>query len=298
MIAQTSNEAYVEYQRLVKLEEKLKKGNRGLNIINAEEFFKSKRFRIEVKKITEANLLEVKSEIVVNTNFPFADWRYSYEQIGVEEFLNQLKEWVSTPRYKFFIQHNRKRDNQASWWDLPKFKKFNVQFEEVDIDIGKCAEHELNLMSLNFVEEVKELLSQQREATEEESEDFEKYRLLLEKKGNLKRRLPKSNYSYGNEDKTLGISIDKKTFNEKLKSVEQELQKLCKKYPFLEMPSIDYQKILTQLSFKDWKAENNYDAEDEWSNFTDEDKEEYDGDFENFLKWCYEQYIESNDFDE
>jgi len=298
MITQTSDEAYSEYQRLKRIEEKLEKGNRGLNIINADKFFKPKRFSIEVLKVSEANLLEVKSKVQVNTNFPFRDWRYSYGEMGVQDFLNQLKEWVSTPKYKFLIIHNRKRDNQASYWDLPKFKEYNVQFEEVDFNIGKEAQHEINLKGFNFVEEVKQLLSEQREATEEEAKDFERFRFLIEELDSLKRQVPRSNYTCYNSNQTLNITIDKKDYNEKLKKIELEFTKLCKKYPFLKMPTIDYKEIIRELSFEDWKANGNKDeAEDEWSNFNDETKEEYEGDFENFLKWCYDEYLENNEFD-
>lgn len=300
MLAKTSSEAYNEYQRLRRVEEKLEKENRGLNIINADKFFKPERFCIEIKKVSKVNLMRTSSKIVINTDFPFANWSYSYGDISIEDFLQQLKEWVSTPGYKFFIQHNRKRDNKASWWELPKFKKFDIQFEDVDFDIGKEAQHEINLMGFDFIEEVKKLLSQQREATEKEAEDFERFRFLLEEIDNLKRQLAKPNGYYYSQrkDETFKIIIDKKSYNTKLGKVGQELKKLCEKYSFLKMPSLSYQKIIKKLSFEDWKAENEVEAEDEWSNFDDDDKEEHDGDFEGFLKWCYEHYLEHSDFDE
>ena len=189
-----------------------------------------------------------------------------------------------------------------SWWGLPEFRKFDIQFEVIDFDIGEEAQQELTLRGCDFVKEIKKLLSQQREATDEEAKDFERFRFLLEEKDNLKRQLPKSNdgyYSYDyKKDDTFKITIEKKTYNQKLEKVEQELKKLCKKYSFLEMPDVDYEKVVKRLSFKDFKAENITEIEENWAEYDDDEKEEYNGDFESFLKWCYEDYLESEDFDE
>lgn len=294
----TSEEAYDEYQRLKLLEEKLKRDNRGFSLICSDN--NSNHFRIEIKKHSDINLAETKSKIVINSDFPFVDWRYSYGEIDVEGFLKALEEWVLIPRYKFFIQYNRKADNKASWYNLPKFRKFDIKFEDVVFDIGKQAQEEINLLGFDFVKSVEKLLLKQREATDEEAKDFERYKLLLEEVGNLERKIPKSNeYCYGEKkDGTLKITIDKKTYNSKLKKVEIELDRLCKKYSFLEMPTLRYQEILRRMSFEDWKLENEADAEDEWSNFDDEDKDEHDGDFEAFMKWCFDRYLEDNDFGE
>lgn len=299
MITKTSDELWIEYQKAKKLEEKLDRRNRGLNILNADKFFKPDKFFIEVKKEVELNLVNHSSKLVVDTDFPFCDWKYGYGEINPEYFLQQLKEWISIPRYNFFLQHNRKRDNKASWINLPKFRKVDIQFEDIDFRIGEQAQHDINLLGFDFIKTVKKLLSQQREATDKEAKDFERFKFLLEEIENLERQIPKRNeYSYyQKKDRTIKITIDKKTYNEKLKIVEQELKKLCKKYSFLEMPKIDYEEIPKKLSFKDWKAENGIEANDNWVDFDDEEKEEYDGDFENYLKFCYEYYIENTDFD-
>jgi hypothetical protein len=307
MEAKTSQQAYEEYQKLKNLEEKLEKNNRGLNIVNSDKFFKPSRFFINVKKISKVNLKEVSSKISVNTNFPFADWTYSYGDVGVEGFLNQLKKWALTPRYNYLIQHNRKRDNQASSWDLPKFKNFEIKFEEIDFDIGEEAQHEINLMGFDFILEVKNLLSQQREATDEEAEDFEKFKTLVEEIDNLKRQLPSSSsyYSYGQDkDNSLKITISAEDYNSKLKIVETELKTLCKKYSFLKMPSINYKEIKVQVKFEDWIKEHDSKIRESWDNFDDSDREDWDGDFNSYAQNCFENYDgedssdEEEDFDE
>lgn len=295
----TSTEAYDEYQRLKLIEEKLKKNNRGFSLV-CSNYDNSNSFSIEIKKYSKINLAETTSQVIINSNFPFADWRYRYNEMDIEGFLKELGEWVLIPKYEFFIQHNRKADNKISWYSLPKFRKIDVKFENVTFDIGEQAQEEVNLLGFDFVEAVKKLLSKQRGATEEEAKDFERYKLLQEKIDDLKRKIPQSNsYCYGGrKEETLKIVIDKKTYNSKLKEVEIELRKLCEKYSFLEMPTLSYQEFVRRMSFDDWKAENESDAEDEWSNFDDDDKEEHDGDFEVFMKWCFDRYLEDNTFDE
>ena len=143
-------------------------------------------------------------------------------------------------------------------------------------------------------------MSEQREATEEESKDFERFRFLIEEVDNLKRQIAENTgYFYEeNKDKTFKIVIDKKTYNGKLKIIEEEFKILCKKYSFLDMPTIYYKDIIKQLSFEDWKSETQYETEGNWDELDDEEKNEYDGDFEDYLKVSYDDYLGENNFDE
>jgi len=305
MEVKTSSQAYDEYQRLSKLEDKLKKANRGLSIVNSKEFFESKKYFLKIIKVSKMNLEGEKSKIVIDTNFPFSDWRYRYGEMSIEGFLDELKKWVIMPRYEMFVNYNRKKDNIPSWWNLPKFHTLILKFEDIVLEIGEEAQHDINLKGFNFVEEVKKLLSMQREATEDESKDFERYGLLLELIKNLKRHLDKdrSTEYYGScnnrvDNRTLKFTIDKKTYNKKLEIIEKELLKICKKYSYLKMPDIDYQDIKKRLSLEDWKLHNKEEVEDDWGDLDDEEKEEYEGDFENYLKKGYIDYLDYNDFDE
>ena len=147
------------------------------------------------------------------------------------------------------------------------------------------------------------MISKQREATEEESVDFDRFKLLIENIDNLKRHLERrTSYSYSSDNrvdnKTLKFTIDKKTYNKNLKIIDEELLKLCKKYSFLKMPRVDYQDINRRLSFEDWKLHSEEELEDNWNDLDDDEKEEYDGDFETYLKKGYEDYLDYNDFDE
>ena len=151
MEAKTSSQAYDEYQKLRRLEEKLEKENRGMNLLNPLRF--KEKFFISIKKIGKRTLIDSRDWLVVNSNLPFADsWRYKYGEVGVEEFLEQLEMWVLIPRFSFFLCHNRKRDNQVSFWELPSFRKKNIEISEIEFRIGKEAEHEIKLrfLALDF----------------------------------------------------------------------------------------------------------------------------------------------------
>ena len=260
MIAQTSSQAYEEYQKLRDMEDRLKKNNRGLNLCNSEELLKPKKYFIEVKKISSINLVKTSSKVIVNSDFPFCDYGYYGREINLTDFLKQLEKWVLIPRYELFIQHNRKMENKASDWDLPKFRNSDIKFEDVNFDIGKEAQHEINLLGFNFIGTIKKLLLLQREATDEEARDFERHKLLVEEVDNLKRQVKTSNgyYSYNREeDNTFKIILDDETYNSKLKKVEEELISLNKKYSFLKIPSIHYKE-----------------EDDEEEDYEDEDEEE------------------------
>lgn len=300
MEAKTSSQAYQEYLGCLRIEEKLEKGNRGCNLLNASKF--KEKFFISIKKLGKRTLIDSRDWLVVNSNLPFADsWRYNYGEVDVEEFLKQLEKWVLIPKFSFFLSHNRKRDNQVSSWELPSFRKKNIEVSEIEFRIGKKAEHEIKLKGFDIVGTIKNILSKQRDSTNQESLDFERFKLLIENIDNLERQLPTSSnyYGYGSKkDDTLKITIDKKTYNKNLKIIDEELLKLCKKYPYLKMPDIDYQDIKKRLSFEDWELHNKEEAEEDWSDLEDEEKDDYDGDFDCYLQKGYESYLEYNDFDE
>ena len=240
MIAKTSSEAYEEYQRLIKIEEKLEKANYGLNILNASSVLKPRKFYIEVKNIRKGNLVTATQFIDVKTDLPFSSWSYRFEACGIKEFIQELADWVSIPRYEFFVQHNRKYENKISLWDLPKFRVSDIKFEDVDFDIGEEAEKEIKKMGFDFKEEVKNILSQQREANKQEGKDFERFVFLSEEIDNLKRQIgTRTNYGWSSGgDETLKITLDKEIYNKRLIKIKEELEALCEKYSFFKMPSI------------------------------------------------------------
>ncbi|KKL55302.1 hypothetical protein LCGC14_2256760 [marine sediment metagenome] len=292
----TSEQAYEEYQRLQKVEEKLSRGNSGLNLLNSSKF--KPNYFISIKKVGKRTLIDSRDWLVVNTNLPFSDWRYNFGEVGVEEFLKELEEWVSIPKFDFFLCHNRKRDNKVSFWELPSFRKHKIEVSEIEFRIGKEAEHEIKLQGYDIVGTIKDLILKQREPTPKESSDFEKFKLLLEKKDDLKRqRKPKSDYGYYSYDKPKDDSIpfilDDESYNSKLKIIEKEMKKLCNKYSFFKLPDFNYIEIKEEISFDDWFKENEEELRETWD--SEIEKEDYDGDFNSYVEDCFSNVLEDEE---
>jgi len=251
---------------------------------------------IKVLKKGKISITETIEKVIVKCNLPFTDYSYGWEDVNVEKFMEDLREWVNKPCFKFFIINNRKDKNKASYWDLPKLRKQVIHFEEVKIDVGEQAKKDID--EEKFKQEIKDILSEQRNATEEEEKAFNKFALLVEKKGNLKRLLPKNNdgyyYSSNKKDETPKITINKEEYNSKLELIKKEFEKLCEEYSILEIPRLDFEEINELMSFKDWRLECEEDYEESWSDdFDDEGKEQYNGNFEEFLGVHYDNYVDN-----
>lgn len=302
----TSNDAYAEYTKLREMEEKLMKNNKGFNLLGDFNPKKPKGFSIKLMVESRVNLKGKEEKINVSSDLPFNRWSYSYYSNNTKTFLDRLIKYCKSPIYKYPRQRNRRTENNMSMWNMPKFRDKKILFEDINFIIGEKAEGMLYEDKLDFVGEVKEILETQKETTEEQKNDFDNYFLLCEKIDDLDRQLKpiKERYSYSSyssegKDKTLTMTITKQEYNDRLKVLEDELNTLCNKYEILTMPRMSYQEIITLPSLKDWSDENEEDLRDCWDNeLNDEDKEEYDGDFDKFIKFKYEEYSDMTDFDE
>lgn len=293
---QTSEQVYQEYQRLKLMEEKLKKDNAGLNLLNAEKFKPS--YFISVHKVEKVNIVGKEEEIVVETNLPFMSWRYNSDKDGIKEFFNQLEGFVKVPRYKLFVEHNRKGVNKLGWYGFPKFREETLVFNEIKIGIGDRARADIEKQGFDFVERLKFYLAQQKEPSEKEQKDFERYNTLVYQIHDLKRQHEeKGNYYYGQDvDKTFKIRQDDVSFNEKMKATEDELKKICKKYAFLKMPDIRYAKIKEPvMSFEDWREKHEEEIKGIWD--SDVDKDDYGDNFDTYLEDCYNQFCDDGNED-
>ena len=290
---QTSNDAYALYQKLRNREEKLAKSNKGLNLLGKS---KSEGFYISLKVITRINIKEKQERIKVDSNLPFVSWRCGCN--SVEEFLEEFNKYCKKPVYSYPFSLNRKQENQPSRWNLPSFREKKINFEDIDIRISDKIKDMFYSDKFDFIGQVKKILSSQVKITDEEKDDFDKYFLLCEKIEDLGRQLPKERYGYDREkDDTLKMTIGKKEYNKKLRVIETKLKPICSKYEILNMPSIYYKEIKKAPSFEEFKIENKQEVEELWSELDDEDKDEFDCDFEEFLKTKYEENLEYNDFD-
>ena len=295
----TSSEMYDGYIRVREIEDKLRRANKGLNLINSEKF-KPPTLFINVLREYRINVLEREDYFCVPNNLNVGGCSYYGDDTALKEFLKDLKSWAITPIYKFFIKHNRRQDNLPSSWGMPDFRTRNIKFEDINIVIGKRAQQELDRLGIDFKGEVKRLLALQRTPTAEEIKDFERYWLLLNIIEDLGRQLNKqSNYGYyeSDKDKTIPISIGKYEYNDRLKAVEKELKGLIKKYSFLESKRFDYAEILKKPTLKGYMDDNKYELEREWGNLDEDEQGEYKN-YADFIDQQYNGYIDAHDFDE
>lgn len=296
MEVQTSNEAYEIYRKLKDREFRVERYNRGLTLLNANEFKSS--FFISVLKEVDLNILEKEERVVVETNVLPYDFTSYSEDLTIQLFLKKLKDYMSTPKYELFVKHNRRMENKVDMsWDT-KFREKDFDFEDLEITIGEQAKSYVDSLDFNFVEEIKKIIKNKRQVTDKEITDFERYSLLYNRIKDLKRQFekPHSNYySYGEpNDSTLKITIGYEEYNEKLKEVETEMKKICKKYCFLKLPRFDYVEIKEPVSLEDWKKEHGDELRENWDELDDSEKEEWDGNFDSYAEYCFEEYEEED----
>lgn len=276
----TSQEVFEEYQQLLK-KEKIERS--FLKIEN--------RYFIKILKEVRINLKDKEEKISILTDLPFREY---YEGYSIEVFLEKFRNWALLPLFKFSFSFNRKEDNKYSSYYLPKLRKSKISFEDLDITIGSEAKKDVNFDK--FISDIKEIINLQRNPTEEEIRDFERYYILLERQKDLKRQLGKEeSYHYSSKKKDSYFVISKEEYNEKLKLLEDEFKLLNSKYDFLEVPNLYYEEIQEVLTFDKWKSENLFELEENWAELDDEDKEEYNGDFEEFALTNYNFYLEEGD---
>ena len=231
----TSTEVYHEYCKLRDMERKVERQGGGLNLLNADEFLKPKQYHIEVTREAHMTLTHSEHRLVVNSDIRLGD-HYGAFGTDLEDFLEELKEWASTPRYKFFLCWNRRRENQVSRWSVIDPRTIDIRFENVTIDIGEEAQKELASMGLDLKAKIKEMFSLQRDANAQEEKDFERYYLLLHVVDDLKRQVMSrdNNYSYYNRegrDYTIKLCMSEKDYTKKRKKAIDELKALVAKYP-------------------------------------------------------------------
>lgn len=291
----TSAEAYVEYSKLLDIEQRLEKKNRGMNLLNADTVNQPTRFFIKVESVEKLTLTKHFVNISVKTNLEFG--RYCWNGQPLAEFIKDLQQFVALPRFKYHAVWNRKDEHKPSTWgDLTTFRTQHIEFDNLDITVGKDAEKRV----AGFRDEVKAILAKQRDATSEEVKDFERYHYLFQRVADLKGQLDnKDSRRYGNgweNDNTIKFSIGTDSYNKQLVVVGKELQALKKKHPFLELPDIIKFEKPKKPTIKQFKEENTREIEEAWDELSDEDKDQFDGDFEEFCKQKYDEFLEYNDF--
>jgi len=285
---------------------------RGKNLVSYgfkhRETFYFVRMRLRVSKDLESE----EKKLEVDTNLPFSKynyWGYNYSDVGGKSlfsFLDELQDWCSKPQ--FHATHGlRLRANRI---DLLSFRKVNVFFEDLKVEIGSEAEKYIkeNLGVRDIRMEIFNRIELQRRATPEEERAGERYVRLLEQLALLKYQVdgsPSRYYQHGDfraEARKL-LTLKKKEFNLVATRIQRELNALCNKYSWLDKHEVDLYRIEVKPSMEQWlESRGNYGdqtVEDElkeaWEN--DEYEDDYDN-FEEFVEEQYNNFLECHDFDE
>ncbi|MDP8216007.1 MAG: hypothetical protein P9L98_01630 [Candidatus Kaelpia imicola] len=279
------DEIHEKIKEDIKLQQRLDRRNKGVNLFNIIPEYK--RYGIIVKLEVSLNLAETKAEISISTDLPFVGY---YETHGLDSFVAEFTRWVKIPQY---IPRNfNRKENKMSMWEMENLnlKKVSVNFEDIDIVVYPMAKKFLAEKGIcYFPKVVKKLCSLQKETTKLQIKAVDRYIYLLEEIKSLKDRIGKEkNYYYScDEDKTLKLYISKKEYNNQLKEIEKELKEITKKNPFLEFPEskIEYEEVIEKLSYKKFVKQNREDLEQEFE----------EGDFEEFCKESYQNWLEVNE---
>ncbi len=289
---ENSTELYQKYVKAKIQEERLAKINKGRNLLNADNF--KCPYYISLNLEVRGTLLEMERAIKIHSNFPFSSWGYNDE--GVKDFLKKFEDYLSIPRYKQFLISSRRKENKISDYSdsTPDLRDKQILFEDIDIQIGEEAQKELTKKKIDFNKSIKVLLLKQREATEEEGKDIEKFYLLLARRKDLRRQHLSKNYSaifrVGKEaDYTMPIGLSDLEYNEKLKEIKEDMEALCKKYSFFKLPNFQFVEIKEEETLESWKKENLNELEETWNNFDDDEKQDdYEGNFDKYVEMCFE----------
>jgi len=232
--------------------DKLLKANQGVNLLNYNDNTKTK-YHIKLWLEVTSNLLKTEEMLRIATNLPFCDYHYSWGDKSLEDFFEDLTQWVSKPQFnnEDYKSYNRRRDNKFTkdWYSNP-FREERLKIEDIDIVIMPIAQEFLSrngflkTMKFTFVEGIKELLVKQKRATEEESVFFNRFYELKERLDDFKRQIPKqSRYGYWSDSEVgepMKITLTRAEYNKRLRAIEKEMKSIVKNYGFLSVPTIPY----------------------------------------------------------
>lgn len=300
MEIRTSSEIYEEYQKARELEDKLRRANRGMNLLNSGSFGKPEMFYIKVAKAATQNLIGKEEKVYVMSNLPFISWEYSRKDKGVNDFFKDLNRWVSIPLFIASATFNRRRENLYDRWNGPRFREIDIMPSQLTISIEEAALEELREHKIDFRSLVGGLLAKQKDATPEEAAYFRRFTMFLETLNDLKRQVKqkRSEYSYGPpQDETIRISIGPDGYNEQMSALAHEMKIICKKYPFLSMPRIEFLQKKKAPSMGSFLKSNKDELQGAWDELDAGGKDGFDGDFREFCKFQFNEWKEENDMD-
>jgi len=283
--------------RDIVIRQRLDRENEGANLFSIN--IKKKPYRIKVLLSIELNLQSSESKISIRTNLPFGYWHNDYDT--VEDFIENFKEWAQVPRY-YARDTNRRQENKLENRELECLRQPKIGFNNIEVKVYPEAQKWLQKEGIkDFEKLVRELCQIQKEATIEQKKDIDRYVYLSERMSQLKEFLKDSGSRYyGNRtDNTLKFSISKDQYNNQLTQIKKEMEALCKKHSYLELPRFDFKEKKVKPTLKKWKKENTEELKDNWEEYTDEEeRQQYDNDFNKYSKQMYQEFVEEKEWDD
>jgi len=253
----------MEYENVIVME-KLKRLNKGFNFFNFVQTEKKYYLNVNLKITQDLKdkdeLLEVDTNLYISSGY----YRQGY---SVVDFLKDLETFCNKP-FGEVISHNKKGYGYSGNYSYSSYGNFSeiervirkdtFKFSDIKIEIGDLAREKLKEMNIDFEEQVKSILKKQKDITKDRQDKINQYVILREKIYMFKSLIKEDDgYSYSSKPKdyTNKIMLSPIEYNSNLKEVEVELRKLEKYFGIDEM-RLDYIQIKEELTFEEWKKNN------------------------------------------
>ena len=154
-----------------------------------------------------------------------------------------------------------------------------IDFKDLEITIGDLAKKK---MKIDFEKKFEDILKLQKKPSKKEQQIINRIVYLNEEILTLETLTEKENSCWGYnkpKDTTLKIIISPLEFNEKLRTIDLELQKLGDKLNIQDIGDFKYKKIEKVMDYDEWLSENKDELKDNWEDYLngceDENEKEF-----------------------
>ena len=214
----------------VRLRQRLRNLNRGYNLLNIDP--DKRPYRIEVTLHVKLDLEEHTEELKAHHKLPFSSGWDDLEEDDFEAFLRELAEWVKRPLAK--PRSFNRKDTTCGYYghESIHYRRTTLHMSDVAIIVHSVAREYLKRRYEieDFRTVVAKLLAKQRDATKEEAKAIDRWVYLEERRLHLDEAVE--------HETQLGITTDE--HDDRLKTIENEMQKLARKHEFLDITSVSF----------------------------------------------------------
>lgn len=281
--------------------QKLDKLNKGFNFFNIVQT--EKKFYIEVElKVTQD--LKSKEEVInVKTNLDIPNGSHSgyWGNYDVVDFLADLEKFCESPFAEIRTTNRKETLGHYELSDIRhKTRDKIINFSDIKITIGNLAKKKLEVLEIDFENQIKGILKKQKYIDKETQDKIDRYVFLREKMEILKSLVGYKEdygYSYNNygqpKDNTLKMTLSPQEYNDKLKEIETEIRKL-EKFFGLKETEMKYVKIPEKIDYDKWLKDNEERLRDDY----EENKEDDSITFDEYCEMCFEQDLDNGEVEE